>query len=205
MFQFIKGANPSADVILKEEYGIDGNWIYANISAEKIRKVIEKFIEVEAGNGFCLFIEIPANIEGENIVSINDEGYYEIENRHMDVFYLDNISGDYVLRLLDRFSDILVNDGLSHFGVLSQSGREIGKYKYNVIKAYTRDDMLPLLKVFNSFELPETDELVTAWDYFDQDSPGEISVYEKDGKTIYDLVDLLKTVGMYKYEQRIDS
>lgn len=65
--------------------------------------------------------------------------------------------------------------------------------------------MLPLLKVFNSFELPETDELVTAWDYFDQDSPGEISVYEKDGKTIYDLVDLLKTVGMYKYEQRIDS
>ena len=123
----------------------------------------------------------------------------------MDVFYLDNISGDYVLRLLDRFSDILVNDGLSHFGVLSQSGREIGKYKYNVIKAYARDDMLPLLKVFNSLELPETDELVTAWDYFDQDSPGESSVYEKDGKTIYDLVDLLKTVGMYKYEQRIDS
>lgn len=205
MFQFIKGTNPSADVILKEEYEIDGNWIYANISAEKIRKVIEKFIEVGAGNGFCLFIEIPANIEDENIVGINDEGYYEIENRHMDVYYLDNISGDYVLRLLDRFSDILINDGLSHFGVLSQSGREIGKYKYNIIKAYTRDDMLPLPKVFNSFELSETDELVTAWDYFDQDSPGESSVYEKDGKTIYDLVDLLKTVGMYKYEQRIDS
>lgn len=129
-------------------------------------------------------------------------GYYEIENRHMDVYYLDNISGDYVLRLLDRFSDILVNDGLSHFGVLSQSGREIGKYKYNIIEAYTRDDMFPLLKVFDFFELPETDELVTAWDYFDQDSPGESSVYEKDGKTIYDLVDLLKTVGMYKYEQR---
>lgn len=202
MFQFIKGANPSADVIIKEEYEIDGNWIYANISAEKIRKVIEKFVEVEAGNGFCLFIEIPANIEDEKIVGINDEGYYEIENRHMDVFYLDNISGDYVLRLLDRFSDILVNDGLSHFGVLSQSGREIGKYKYNIIEAYTRDDMFPLLKVFDFFELPKTDELVTAWDYFDQDSPGESSVYEKDGKTIYDLVDLLKTVGMYKYEQR---
>lgn len=96
---------------------------------------------------------------------------------------------------------MFINDGLSHFGVLSQSGREIGKYKYNVIKAYTRDDLLPLINVFNSLDIPETDNLITAWDYFSQDNPGESERYEKDGKSIYDVVEILKEVRMYKYEQ----
>lgn len=61
---------------------------------------------------------------------------------------------------------------------------------------------MPLIKVFNSFDLPETDNLVTAWDYFSQDNPGESELYKKDGKTIYDVVDELKEIGLYKYEQR---
>lgn len=202
MFNLIKGAKINGNIALKEEYEIDGNWIYANISAENIRKVIDKFLEIEKGNRFCLFIEIPANIADENVIGMDDEGFYQLDGRHMDVYYLDNITDEYVVYLLDKFGDILINDGLSHFGILSQSGREIGKYKYNVIKAYTRDDLLPLIKVFNSFDLPETDNLVTAWDYFSQDNPGESELYKKDGKTIYDVVDELKEIGLYKCEQR---
>lgn len=202
MFHLIQGANLSADVVLKEEYEIDGNWIYANISAENIRKIIEKFVEIEKGNRFCLFIETPASIADENVVGMNEEGFYQLESKHMDVYYLDNITDEYIIYLLDTFGDILIHDGLSHFGVLSQSGREIGKYKYNVIKAYTRDDLLPLIKVFNAFDIPETDNLITAWDYFTQDNPGESELYKKDDKTIYDIVETLKEVGMYKYEQR---
>lgn len=202
MFNLIKGAKISNNIPLKEEYEINDNWIYANISAENIRKVIEKFVEIEKGNRFCLFIEIPANIADENVIGMNEEGFYQLDGRHMDVYYLDNITDEYVIYLLDKFGDIFINDGLSHFGVLSQSGREIGKYKYNIIKAYTRDDLLPLIKVFNSFDVPETDNLVTAWDYFSQDSPGESELYKKNGKTIHDVVETLKEVGMYKYEQR---
>ena len=202
MFNFIKGAKIRESIVLKEEYEIDENWIYANISAENIRKVIDKFLEIEKGNRFCLFIEIPANIADENVIGMDDEGFYQLDGRHMDVYYLNNITEEYVVYLLDKFGDILINDGLSHFGVLSQSGREIGKYKYNVIKAYTRDDLLPLIKVFHSFEIPEMDNLVTAWDYFSQDNPGESELYKKDGKTIYDVVDELKEIGLYKYEQR---
>lgn len=202
MFNFIKGAKIRESIVLKEEYEINGNWIYANISAENIRKIIDKFVEIEKGNRFCLFIEIPANIADENVIGMDNEGFYQLESKHMDVYYLDNITDEYVIYLLDEFGDILINDGLSYFGILSQSGREIGKYKYNVIKAYTRDDLLPLIKVFDSFDLPETDNLVTAWDYFSQDSPGESELYKKDGKTIYDVVDDLKEIGLYKYEQR---
>ncbi|MDE5670489.1 MAG: hypothetical protein K2I14_03365 [Eubacterium sp.] len=202
MFNLIKGAKISNNILLKEEYEINGNWIYANISAENIRKVIDKFVEIEKGNKFCLFIETPANIADENVIGMYNEGFYQLDGKHMDVYYLDNIMDEYVIYLLDKFGDILINDGLSHFGVLSQSGREIGKYKYNVIKAYTRDDLLPLIKVFNSFDVLETDNLVTAWDYFSQDNPGESELYKKDGKTIYDVVDELKEIGLYKYEQR---
>ena len=162
---------------------------------------MEQFVKIEKGNKFCLFIEIPANIADENIIGMNEEGFYQLESKHMDVYYLDDITDEYIIYLLDKFGDILINDGLSHFGVLSQSGREIGKYKYNVIKAYTRDDLLPLINVFNSLDIPETDNLITAWDYFSQDNPGESERYEKDGKSIYDVVEILKEVGMYKYEQ----
>lgn len=201
MFNLIKGAKINGTIALKEEYEINGNRIYANISVENIRKVMEQFVKIEKGNKFCLFIEIPANIADENIIGMNEEGFYQLESKHMDVYYLDNITDEYIIYLLDKFGDILINDGLSHFGVLSQSGREIGKYKYNVIKAYTRDDLLPLINVFNSLDIPETDNLITAWDYFSQDNPGESERYEKDGKSIYDVVEILKEVGMYKYEQ----
>ncbi len=202
MFELIKGAKINRNIQLKEEYEIDGNWIYANVSAQKIRNVIEKFTVIEKGNRFCLFIEIPANIADENVIGVDEEGFYQTEGKHVDVYYLDNIDDDYIKYVFDEFGEILINDGLSHFGVLSQSGREIGKYKYNVIKAYTRDDLLPLIKVFNSFDIPETENLITAWDYFSQDNPGESQLYEKDGKTIYDVVETLEQVGMYKYEQR---
>lgn len=188
MFNFIKGAKIRESIVLKEEYEIDGNWIYANISAENIRKVIDQFVEIEKGNRFCLFIETPANIADETVVGVDNEGFYQLESKHMDVYYLDNITDDYVIYLLDEFDDIFINDGLSHFGVLSQSGREIGKYKYNIIKAYTRDDLLPLIKVFNSFDVPETDNLVTAWDYFSQDSPGESELYKKTAKRFMTLL-----------------
>ncbi len=201
MFNLIKGAKINGTIALKEEYEINGNRIYANISVENIRKVMEQFVKIEKGNKFCLFIEIPANIADENIIGMNEEGFYQLESKHMDVYYLDNITDEYIIYLLDKFGDILINDGLSHFGVLSQSGREIGKYKYNVIKAYTRDDLLPLINVFNSLDIPETDNLITAWDYFSQDNPGESERYENDGKSIYDVVEILKEVGMYKYEQ----
>lgn len=123
MFNFIKGAKISENIVLKEEYEINGNWICANISAENICKVIEKFVEIEKGNRFCLFIETPANIADENVIGMDNEGFYQLDGRHMDVYYLDNITDEYVVYFLDKFGDILINDGLSHFGILSQSGR----------------------------------------------------------------------------------
>lgn len=203
MFKLINGAKINDNIPLKEEYQIFDSHIAANISAENIMKVIDEFIKTESTERFCLFIEIPSNLADETIAGIKNGGYYQLDTRHIDVYYLDNISAAYLNGLFADFSDIFVNDGLSAFGVLSQRGNEIGKYKYNVIKAYSRDrDFISLAKVFDNIGVHKTDELVTAWDYFSQDDYGESRIYEKDGKSIYDVIRILKQVGMYKAEQR---
>lgn len=203
MFNLIKGAKVNENIALKEEYEINGNWIYANISAENIRRIINQFIEIENTELFCLFIEIPANMTDENVIRKTEDGYCVTEKMHKDIYYLDDISAKDLNELLNVFEDILINDGLSSFGVLSQKGNEIGKYKYNVMGAYSDDeDLTPIIEAFYNVKIPRTDKLVTAWDYFSQDNPGESELYKKDGKTIYDVVETLKEVGMYKYEQR---
>lgn len=203
MFNLIKGAKVNENIALKEEYEINGNWIYANISAENIRRIINQFIEIENTELFCLFIEIPANMTDENVIRKTEDGYCVTEKMHKDIYYLDDISAKDLNELLNVFEDILINDGLSSFGVLSQKGNEIGKYKYNVMGAYSDgEDLSPIIEAFYKVKIPRTDKLVTAWDYFSQDNPGESELYKKDGKTIYDVVETLKEVGMYKYEQR---
>lgn len=202
MFNLIKGAKISDNIQLKEEYQIDGSWISANVSAEKIRNLIDEFINNESTELYCLFIEVPANADDESVIGITEDGIYQIDKLHKDVYYLDDVSAAELENLLDIFDEILINDGLSNFGVLSQRGNELGKYKYNVVRAYSDcGDISPFIKIFNSSGITETDNLITAWDYFTHDNPGESQLYEKNGKTIYDVVEALKEIGMYKYEQ----
>lgn len=205
MFNLIKGAKFDYSNKLKEEYEIDGEWIYANVSAEKILPVICAFIDGEVGCRFCLFIEVPSNIKDENSFVVSEDGWYHFQERHLDVYYLDNITADYLKGLLESYGEILVNDGLSHFGILSQSSNEIGKYKYNLIKAYSPNGDIPrLAEMLENFELSETDDLKTAWNYFSEEHYGESERIKLNGADIYDVVDMLCEVGMYKYEQRIE-
>jgi len=205
MFNLIKGAKFDFSSKLMEEYEIAGEWIYANVSAEKILPVFNAFIESEVGCRFCLFIEVPCNIKDENPLGVSEDGWYHFQKKHVDVYYLDNISAEYLKGLLDAYGEILVNDGLSHFGILSQSSNEIGKYKYNVVKAYSPNGDIPrFAKMLDDFELNETENLVTAWDYFSEEHYGESRKIKVNGASVYDIVDLLCENGMYKYEQRED-
>ncbi len=50
--------------------------------------------------------------------------------------------------------------------------------------------------------IPESEQLVTAWDFISHDTPGECERFEKGGHDIYDVVKALKAVGLYCAEQR---
>ena len=58
MFQLVKGAFIPDISGLREEYEVDGDTVHANVSAEKISKVFESFLnEMREDEPLFLFIE----------------------------------------------------------------------------------------------------------------------------------------------------
>ena len=55
---------------------------------------------------------------------------------------------------------------------------------------------------FEAHEINKVDELVTAWDTFSYDTPGQAEKYEYNGKSVYNLPDELKEWGIYLAETR---
>ena len=48
------------------------------------------------------------------------------------------------------------------------------------------------------------DNLVTAWDTFTKDTPGQSLRYEIDGKTVFDIPESLKDWNIYLAETRVE-
>jgi hypothetical protein len=202
MLKMIKGARVTADTELSEEYEIFDNMISANVDAERISEVIEKFLEKNCNESLFLFIEVPASLDDETIAETFEDGGVSIETPHNDVYYLDGISAGAVRELLDIFSEILINDGLSAFGVGNPQGDEVGKYKYNVMKLYCNDTH-KYADIFESLGIRQTDRLVTAWETFSLDTPGISEKYtDSEGRDVYDIIEILSESGLYKAEQR---
>jgi len=206
MFELIKGASFDDSRMLTEGFEInDDSSITANVSLPNIRRVFDEFIDIQQDKGFALFIEAPSRREDENPVGKTEDGYTLVEKLHKDVYYLDNFPADYARKLLDAFGEILINDGLSAFGFISQTRNEVGKYKYNVMQAYNFDgDISAMARMFENAGIGKVTDLRTAWQYFSDQTPGESQRYVVNGKSVYDVVEALKTVGMYKAEQRED-
>ena len=185
----IKGARINSADILNEEYMISDNWIIANINADKILKVINEFVDIQKDPLF-LIIEVPTNIDNEKI---KDNGIYQI---HKDVYYLDNISISYAKELLRAFGNIGNHS----------TGAEIITDKYNVVLVYNgRDDVEKYINLLNMNKIKQVETLITARDYFTESNPGECNCITEDGKTVYDVIDILiKDAGLYFAERRVD-
>ena len=191
----IKGAIINNADILNEEY-----MIIANINADKILKVINEFVDMQKKPLF-LIIEVPTNIDNEKI---KDNGIYQI---HKDVYYLDNISISYAKELLRAFGNLFINDGMAQIGIGNHStGAEIITDKYNVVLVYNgRDDVEKYIDLLNMNKIKQVETLITARDYFTESNPGECNCITEDGKTVYDVIDILiKDAGLYFAERRVD-
>lgn len=204
MLEMIKGAKvPFAD-LLYEGYSINDNVITANVNATKIKKVLSDFIKAEKAELFCLFIEVPSKLDDENIIrkATNDK-IGILHTSHLDVYYLDGIKKDEITKILNTFHDILVNDGLCNFGVLSQNNNELGKYKYNILIGHSKSgDFSAAVNAFENNGISKVSDFKNAWDYISAESPGSSEVYEIEEKNVYDVIKLLEKLGMYKAYQR---
>lgn len=187
MIKIIKGCKVPKAKVLKEEYEINGNYITANVSAEKIDKILRHFI-VHQHSLIFFILELPTNAADED-----QSG----NTLYKDVYYIDGLRAGQALSLLDSYGELLIDDGMVSFGFGSHDPShksEIMAYAYNIVQIWTETpDKFD--GFFESHNIYKTDNLVTAWDTFTQDAPGECRSYEK----IYSLPEHLKSMNMNIY------
>lgn len=202
MLKMIEGAEIEDFDKLNEEYEIKEKRIVANVNADKILNMFYDFIDAKKGLYF-LIIEIPTRTNGEEHLKENGK----IKAFHKDVYYRDGMSKEFAKEVLSNIGDLFINDGMAHIGIGNHDNNsEIMTAKYNVVSIYFEDnDVGTYEKIFINNGIKRTDTLKTAWDFFSEENPGKSICINRDGKNVYDTVEVLKdSIGLYFAERRED-
>lgn len=190
------GAKVSSSEALYEGYETGENHITANVCIDKIEGVLQHFIVMNDEPMFFI-LELPAKADDETEVAPG-----VVDALHKDVYYIDGCSQEEALTILIRVGELLYNDGLISFGYgLHESGDEIMFGKYNVLTIYSQN-IGKYGDFFEAHEIEQTENLITAWDTFTAEHPGESSRYDIDGKSVYDIPKQFEEWGMYLADQR---
>lgn len=194
-FRFVKGCYAGCEKKLREGFETFETGFTANVSAEHIDPLMRDYIAAQTEELF-LFIEKPCNLAEEEP---DERGV--VTQPHVNVYYWDGITKAEANAVLDEYGDWLINDGMTFFGFgVKGFASEIMKKQYNVISVYSRNPAQerPVLERW----LPETKELRTAWSYFDAQHPGDCFRYDRDGKSVHDIMNELLQRGLYFAERK---
>ena len=184
---------------MTEEYALMKDRIIANISADKIKDVMNHFICIHEEPLFFI-LELPTDQSEEEEIRPGI-----VEKLHRDVYYIDNCSKEEALTILIRIGDLMINDGLCAFGFGGhKSTDEIMFDKYNETTIFSKN-----IEQYATFmahhQIPKTDHVNTAWETFSQEHPGTSKCVETDGKDVYSIPKLFADWGIYKAEKREDN
>lgn len=184
-FRFVAGCRADCEKRLTEGFAPTENGFIANVSAENIGPLLRDYVAAQTEELF-LFIEVPSNAKDE----------MEPGKLHVDVYYWDGITREEANDLLDEYGDWLIGCGMTAFGFgVRGCSSEIMKQRYNVVSVYSRQPERE--RALLAKHLPACAEVMTAWDYFDRDHPGDCVRYERDGRTIFDIIKELTARGLY--------
>ena len=184
---------------LFEGYEIKETAIYANVNASKVVEMMKRFISMHREPLFFI-LELPCREED----GITKGKVLRNTNNDYDIYYIDGLDAEGAGQCVDSLGDFLTKDGLNTFGIGGhESHEEILFGKYNVMMIYTKNAKT-YRAFFENFGIPYTESLITAWDTFDPEHPGECERYvsTQTGQTIYDIPEAYKEQGMYLYEAR---
>lgn len=190
MLKMIRGVKIKDANKLNEGFEVSDKLIISNVNSDKILKMLRAFIDIQDDQLF-LIIEVPANIKNENLSN---------HKFHRDIYYTNKITKDAIREIFSSFGELFINDGLAQIGIGNYvTHAEIMTYKYNVVSVYAGDENIKKYEnMFISNKFKKTDKLLTAWDYFTSTNPGESFSIKENGKTVYDVINILKeTKGLY--------
>lgn len=188
-----KGFKVNGSENIKESYAIEGNNIYVNVDAGRYDKVMKELCLLLPTPVFFI-LEVPCSETEEQ--ELRKSSY---DPFHKNIYYIDGLDHRSTKLIFDKMSDILVNDGISQFGFSShEDQKEVMKEKYNVIRIYA-DDKTEFVKKLNQLKIPEVEHILCASDLVNANNPGYCEkITVGDNKDIFDLVEFLKQIDMYK-------
>ena len=172
-----------------------------NVSEEKIKPLLRRFCGELDEPGFFI-LETPTNEQEEKRLRKSENS-----PMHRDVYYLPNLNGEGMLSLLDRYGELLIQDGLGTFGFASHNSKDeifVGRYNITSIFAFTRDAQ-KYRRMLNDFGIPEEEEIKTVRSTFTEQSPGECYRIEFGGMNIYDLVQALEPEGLFFAKRKVEG
>ena len=157
--------------------------LMANVDVEKIKEVFQHFIVMHDEPLFFI-LELPVTCDRENPVAPGI-----LEETHKDVYYIDGCSQEECLVLLERYGELLINDGMLD--------------KYNVVTIYSQQ-LSNYNEFFEAHGIEKVESLITAWDTFSDETPGQAERCDYEGKSVYDLPEELEDWGMYLADTRAE-
>lgn len=191
MFQTAPGVTiPFPDKIQEEFKVYDGKSIYANISFEKLKPMLTEFYH-SLPEPLFFVLQLPLSIHEER--KMGDSNTF-----HQEVCYLDGQTKSQIDDIMEKYGQILLEDGMSQFAVASHVNNEeifIQKYKLTAFYSSSPRRFIPFLQRYG---LTETDNLITVWNTFSQETPGECRRVSINGFDVYDVAEQLKKQGMYR-------
>lgn len=199
MFQTAAGITVPFPERIKEAFQAYEKSIRFHISFEKLGALLEEFIE-RLEEPLFFVLQIPLTRDEEQALRpgevIPAPGW--IASPHDKVCYLDGQSKERIRAILRQYGELLLNDGISQFAVASHSTKEemfVMKYKLTDIYCERPEAYFGLLEKYG---LTRTDQLLTVWDTFSRETPGETRRMEIGGMTAFEVYEALAKEGMYQ-------
>lgn len=191
MFQTAPGVTiPFPDKIQEQFQVYEGKSIYANISFEKLKPILTEFYH-NLPEPLFFVLQLPLFIHEER--KLGDSNTF-----HQEVCYLDGQTKSQIDDIIEKYGQILLEDGMSQFAVASHVNNEeifIQKYKLTAFYSSSPRRFIPFLQRYG---LTETDNLITVWNTFSQETPGECRRVSINGFDVYDVAEQLKKQGLYR-------
>lgn len=123
------------------------------------------------------------------------------DGEEYEVYYLDNCTKEVAYAIMERYGELLVNDGVSRFGFGShKTDEEIYFTDYQEFMIYS-PQTVKIQKLMNTLGAERMDKALSVWDLLDDDNTGSLSVVEAEGETVFDIPENLKSAGMYKADR----
>jgi len=191
MFQTASGVTIPFPEKIKEEFQVYENSILLNLSFEKLEALVNEFCGL-LSEPLYFVLEIPLSQQEESELRKDDTHPF-----HKKVCFLGGQSKDQIKAILREYGALLLNDGMSQFAVYSHAARDgIYVQKYKVVSIYN-DRPTGYIEFLKRYGLAQTDKLLTVWDTFSHETPGEARKVEIDGNSIFDVYAELIKAGMH--------